>query len=98
MQAMKAKRIIILSNPMNRLHTSSLRTMSFENPKTTLGKLVSGAFKKFKEWWDRTRKPEVTEKARTSILEQLREARVRADQHNEQQISKPHRTDLGMER
>ena len=83
---------------MNRLHTSSLRTMSFENPKTTLGKLVSGAFKKFKEWWDRTRKPEVTEKARTSILEQLREARVRADQHNEQQISKPHRTDLGMER
>ncbi|MDC7279446.1 plasmid recombination protein [Butyrivibrio fibrisolvens] len=75
-----------------------MRYASLENPKTTLGKLVSGAFKKFKEWWDRTRKPEVTEKARTSILEQLREARVRADQHNEQQISKPHKTDLGMER
>jgi hypothetical protein len=66
--------------------------------KQHVGKLVSGAFKKFKEWWDRTKKPEVTEKARTSILEQLREAKVRADQHNEQQISKPHRTDLGMER
>ena len=75
-----------------------LEYVSLENPKTTLGKLVSGAFKKFKEWWDRTKKSEVTEKARTSILEQLREARVRADQHNEQQIPKPHRTDLGMER
>ena len=66
--------------------------------KQQVGKLVSGAFKKFKEWWDRTKKPEVTEKARTSILEQLREARVRADQHNEQQVPKTHRTDLGMER
>jgi len=75
-----------------------MRYASLENPRTTLGKLVSGAFKKFKEWWDRTKKPEVTEKARTSILEQLMEARVRADQHNEQQIPKPHRTDLGMER
>ena len=27
-----------------------------------------------------------------------REARIKADQHNEQQILKPHRTDLGMER
>ncbi len=75
-----------------------MRYASLENPRTTLGKLVSGAFKKFKEWWDRTKKPEVTEKARTSILEQLRKARVRADQHNEQQIPKPHRTDLEMER
>ena len=66
--------------------------------KQQVGKLVSGAFKKFKEWWDRTKKPEVTEKAITSILEQLREAKVRADQHNEQQVPKTHRTDLGMER
>ena len=75
-----------------------MRYASLENPKTTLGKLVSGAFKKFKEWWDRTKKPEVTEKARTSILEQLREAKVRADQHNAQQVPKPPRTALGMER
>ena len=32
-----------------------MRYVSLENPKTTLGKLVSVAFKKFKEWWDRTR-------------------------------------------
>lgn len=75
-----------------------MRYASLENPKTTLGKLVSGAFKKFKEWWDKTKKPEVTEKARTSILERLREAKVRADQYNEQQIAKPHKRDFRIEK
>ena len=75
-----------------------MRYASLENPKTTLGKLVSGAFKKFKEWWDRTKKPEVVERARTSLIEQLKEARIKADQHNEQQVPKSHRTDFGMER
>ena len=75
-----------------------MRYAALDNPKTTLGKLVSGAFKKFKEWWDKTKKPEVTKKARTSILEQLREAKVRADQNNEQQIPKPHKRDFGIEK
>lgn len=74
-----------------------MRYASLENPKTTLGKLVSGAFKKFKEWWDRTKKPEVVERARASLLDQLKEAKVRADQHNEQ-LPKQHKRDLGMGR
>ena len=36
---------------------------------------VPKAFKTFKEWWDKTKKPEVAEKAKTIILQKLREAR-----------------------
>ena len=70
------------------MYTVVLSFLPYTTGKQQVGKLVSGAFKKFKEWWDRTKKPEVTEKARTSILEQLREAKVRSDQHNEQQVPK----------
>jgi len=30
-----------------------MRYSTLENPKTTLGKIVSKAFKAFKEWWDK---------------------------------------------
>lgn len=43
-----------------------------DEPKTTLGKLVSGAFSKFREWWDIQRKPVMSEENRESTLEKLR--------------------------
>ena len=51
-----------------------MRYATLENPKTTLGKIVSKAFKTFKEWWDKTKKPEIAEKAKTGILQKLRES------------------------
>ena len=38
-----------------------MRYAMLEKPKTTLGRIVSGAFRQFKEWWERYKKPEVKE-------------------------------------
>ena len=66
--------------------------------KQQVGKLVSGAFKKFKEWWDKTKKPEVAEKARTSLLQKLRENQAIVDQRKEQQGPNLKRNNLSPER
>ena len=44
-----------------------MRYAMLEKPKTALGRIVSGAFRQFKEWWERYKKPEVKE----STLEKL---------------------------
>ena len=75
-----------------------MRYATLENPKTTLGKLVSKAFKTFKEWWDKTKKPEVAEKARTSLLQKLRENQAIVDQRKEQQGPNLKRNNLSPER
>ena len=75
-----------------------MRYATLENPKTTLGKLVSKAFKTFKEWWDKTKKPEVAEKVRTSLLQKLREKQAIIDQRKEQQGPNLNRNNLGPER
>ncbi|WP_242846640.1 hypothetical protein [Butyrivibrio sp. LB2008] len=72
-----------------------MRYATLENPKTTLGKLVS---KTFKEWWDKTKKPEVAEKARTSLLQKLRENQAIVDQRKEKQGPNLKRNNLSPER
>lgn len=44
-----------------------MRYAMLEKPKTALGRIVSGAFRQFKEWWERYKKPEIKE----STLEKL---------------------------
>ena len=40
-----------------------------KTPKTPIGKLVAGAWWKFKEWWDMHKRKEVEEKTRETELE-----------------------------
>lgn len=48
-----------------------MRYAFLEEPKSPLGKLVSGAWKKFKAWWDEKKRPEVEEKTRASVRDKL---------------------------
>ena len=59
---------------------------------------VPKAFKTFKEWWDKTKNPEVAEKARTSLLQKLRENQAIVDQRKEQQGPNLKRNNLSPER
>ena len=59
---------------------------------------VPKAFKTFQEWWDKTKKPEVAEKAKTSILQKLRESQTIVDQRKEQQVHNLNRNNLRSER
>ncbi len=44
-----------------------------EGAKTPIGKLVSGAWRKFREWWDEHKREAVEKKTRESILGKLAE-------------------------
>lgn len=48
-----------------------MRYAFLEEPKSVIGKLVSGAWKKFKVWWDEKKRPEVEEKTRASVRDKL---------------------------
>ena len=50
-----------------------MRYAFLKEPKTPIGKLVAGAWRKFKEWWDMHRRKEVEEKTRESVLGRLAE-------------------------
>ena len=67
-----------------------------DGPKSSLGKLVSGAFRKFKEWWNMYKKPVVVEEKRESTLEKLR--RYRAHKNEKQEIKKITKKEQCMER
>jgi len=54
-----------------------------ENPKSPLGKLISGAWKKFKEWWEKEKKPRVEEKAKESVLKKLKETKEQMEENRE---------------
>lgn len=49
-----------------------MRYALLDEPKSTLGKIVSTAFKKFKVWWEQERKPRVLKEARESVLDKLK--------------------------
>jgi len=51
-----------------------------ENPKSPLGKLISGAWKKFREWWEKEKKPKVVEKAKESVLKKLKETKEQVEE------------------
>ena len=67
-----------------------------DGPKSSLGKLVSGAFRKFKEWWNMYKKPVVVEEKRESTLEKLR--RYSAHKNEKQEIKKITKKEQCMER
>lgn len=62
--------------------------MKAREPKTGIGKLVSGAFRKFKQWWELNKKPVVLEEARESTLEKLRRYKKNVEDENRTKIRK----------
>ncbi|WP_139225858.1 hypothetical protein [Oribacterium sp. WCC10] len=48
-----------------------MRYAFLKEPKTMLGKIVSEAWKKFRDWWDRHKRPEIEGNVRKSVLGQL---------------------------
>ena len=49
-----------------------MRYALLDEPRTPIGKIVSTAFKKFKEWWEQERKPRIIDETKESVLEKLR--------------------------
>jgi hypothetical protein len=94
----KETQIEALDGMAKEMKQEFMRYATLENPKTTLGKIVSKAFKTFKEWWDKTKKPEIVEKAKTSILQKLRESQAIVDKRKEQQGPNLNRNNLRPER
>lgn len=52
-----------------------MRYAFLEEPKSTLGKMVSAAWKQFKGWWEKQKMPEVEREARGSIKDRLERAK-----------------------
>ena len=70
----------------NEAQKEFMRYAFLENPKTSLGKLVSETWKKFKKWWDKHRREEVEVKARESVLGKLAKFKSQiAEDKNERQ-------------
>ncbi len=44
-----------------------------DHPRTSIGKIVTSAFRKFREWWEIYRKPKVTHEVRESVLKRLKQ-------------------------
>lgn len=55
-----------------------------ENPKTTIGKVVSGAWKQFRNWWASQKQKNVEDKVRISVQERLKTAKKQVDKENVQ--------------
>ncbi|SCZ76255.1 plasmid recombination protein [Pseudobutyrivibrio xylanivorans] len=49
-----------------------MRYALLDEPRTPIGKIVSTAFKKFKEWWEQERKTRIIDETKESVLEKLR--------------------------
>ena len=62
-----------------------MRYAMLEKPKTALGRIVSGAFRQFKKWWERYKKPEVKE----STLEKL--SRIKREIDEQKKVSTPNK-------
>jgi hypothetical protein len=58
-----------------------MRYAFLKEPKTPIGKLVAGAWQKFKEWWDMHKRKEVDEKTRESVLGRLAELKKETREH-----------------
>ena len=52
-----------------------MRYAFLEEPKSTIGKMVSAAWKQFKGWWEKQKMPEVEKEARVSIKDRLERAK-----------------------
>lgn len=58
-----------------------MRYAFLKEPKTPIGKLVAGAWRKFKEWWDMHKRKEVEEKTRESVIGKLAELKKETKEH-----------------
>ncbi len=58
-----------------------MRYAFLKEPKTPIGKLVAGAWRKFKEWWDMHKRKEVEEKTRESVLGRIAELKKETKEH-----------------
>lgn len=68
-----------------------------ENPKSPLGKLISGVWKKFKEWWEKEKKPRVVEKAKESVLKKLKESKEKVEEEKGNKSKKAERSGKKLE-
>lgn len=57
----------------NEAQKEFMRYAFLENPKTALGRLVSGAWRKFRKWWYEHKRDAVEKKTRESVLAKLNE-------------------------
>lgn len=60
-----------------------MRYAFLKEPKTPIGKLVAGVWRKFKEWWDMHKRKEVEEKTRESVLGRLAELKKKPQNSQE---------------
>lgn len=65
-----------------------MRYAFLKEPKTPIGKLVAGAWRKFKEWWDMHKRKEVEEKTRESVLGRLAELKKLQNSHGNRWLRK----------
>ena len=65
----------------NEAQKEFMRYAFLKEPKTPIGKLVAGAWRKFKEWWDMHKRKEVEEKTRESVLGKLAELKKETKEH-----------------
>ena len=69
-----------------------MRYAFLKEPKTPLGKLVAGAWRRFKEWWDENKRNAVEERTRKSVLADLEDLKKEvAKQPRKPIIPKKHR-------
>ena len=82
----------------NEMKQDFMKYATLENPKSALGKLVSEAFKKFKGWWEKAKKPKVVEKAKASLVEDLRAKREQIKRESAEKGPSVQRRDYRPER
>ena len=63
-----------------------MRYAFLKETKTPIGKLVAGAWRKFKEWWDEHRREAVEKKTRVSVLGKLAELKKETSEQPRKQI------------
>ena len=71
-----------------------MRYAFLSEPKTALGKLVSGAWKKFKHWWDENHRSKVETRVRESILSQLKELKEESWERAGERVKTRRRDDI----
>ena len=62
-----------------------------------IGKLISGVWKKFKEWWEKEKKPRVVEKAKESVLKKLKESKEKVEEEKGNKSKKAERSGKKLE-
>ena len=80
----------------NEAQKEFMRYAFLENPQTALGRLVSGAWRKFREWWDEHKRDAVEKKTRESVLAKLNEHKKEIAEESRRKLfhNKQHKPEL----